>query len=633
MIAPQSIPLTRYFERIQTYCTSLHDLSEAAYRQLGVSSESRRPQVSSVFSKAVKWVMYARRPLFVRELLEAISLDDLFTENFGRKTCPHHKAGRLLSTLDVINDCWGCLKINTDDVVQIKSSAIHEILTKLGSRTYSWMVHEEIAKACLNIIIIEEQEIVIPRNRILWEYSLRFWHDHCRAAEVKSQDVPRLLHERLQADFCRMHKHGSQICGQISSEDLATALHFAVKYGLKVLAKTYLEMGADANAQSPPLSVASLHLAVANKNLEIAQLLLKRGAENDVKDLFGRSPLHYAAGADSLSCLKLLLDNGADLNPKAYSMWTDRMTCDLDYGNMGWGDIMLQSELYWFANRSDDGNYDKANQCHEISSLCSARGDFGLLRSKLSNYHPDKLGKISLDSDCANYLGLVLGFLAVVAPEGYLNRQTKPPGIDLGMLTCGVTPLQLAVCANRLQAVMLLLKAGADVNIRTTSKDMTALDIARILGHNQVAEYLERHSALLAPCTSTLYLHSLTNNAGRSNQSDPCLNAISTTSGSAYMKSSDELERTSEQSPSRCESMSRVASWLCSDEDLPKSSGQAFACSTCLQYFRGTKRAASPPRGLDSDQSNANIPCEVLGCSRAFSRRDRLRHRIRRKVS
>lgn len=46
----------------------------------------------------------------------------------------------------------------------------------------------------------------------------------------------------------------------------------------------------------------------------VAKLLIAKGANVNVKTKHGVSPLHLAAGANSINVAKILLDNGADVN-------------------------------------------------------------------------------------------------------------------------------------------------------------------------------------------------------------------------------------------------------------------------------------------------------------------------------
>ena len=57
-----------------------------------------------------------------------------------------------------------------------------------------------------------------------------------------------------------------------------------------------------------------LHWATMNNSIEVAKLLLDRGANVRAKDKFGWTPLHWASRWNSIETANLLLDAGADVN-------------------------------------------------------------------------------------------------------------------------------------------------------------------------------------------------------------------------------------------------------------------------------------------------------------------------------
>ena len=49
-------------------------------------------------------------------------------------------------------------------------------------------------------------------------------------------------------------------------------------------------------------------------NHEILESVISKGAEVEIKDKDGRTPLHYAAEFNSTECVKILIDNKCDVN-------------------------------------------------------------------------------------------------------------------------------------------------------------------------------------------------------------------------------------------------------------------------------------------------------------------------------
>jgi ankyrin repeat protein len=99
------------------------------------------------------------------------------------------------------------------------------------------------------------------------------------------------------------------------SPDGWTALH--LNFGNLEIVKVLLDKGADINAVSKnKLSATPLQGAAAMQNLELARLLIARGANVNCRGEEGVTPLHEAAGNGQIELVKLLLANGANVNAK-----------------------------------------------------------------------------------------------------------------------------------------------------------------------------------------------------------------------------------------------------------------------------------------------------------------------------
>jgi ankyrin repeat protein len=101
------------------------------------------------------------------------------------------------------------------------------------------------------------------------------------------------------------------------STDGFTPLGLASFFGYIEIVKFLLDAGADPNiASNNQLKVAPLHSACAISNYEIAELLIKHGADVNAKQTQGVTPLHSAAHNGQPALAKLLIENGADLNAR-----------------------------------------------------------------------------------------------------------------------------------------------------------------------------------------------------------------------------------------------------------------------------------------------------------------------------
>lgn len=78
-----------------------------------------------------------------------------------------------------------------------------------------------------------------------------------------------------------------------------------------------LDAGADVNYESGFMRRRPLHYAVYDESGQILKELLKRGAETDVFDESGFTPLHDAVMVGQFINAEFLLEHGADINAQA----------------------------------------------------------------------------------------------------------------------------------------------------------------------------------------------------------------------------------------------------------------------------------------------------------------------------
>jgi ankyrin repeat protein len=97
------------------------------------------------------------------------------------------------------------------------------------------------------------------------------------------------------------------------SADGFQPLHLAAFFGQAPAAGALLKLNADINAAARnPMAVRPLHSAVASRNFEVARLLVEHGADPNVKQHGGWTPLQAAAMHGDEKLVELLLKAGAD---------------------------------------------------------------------------------------------------------------------------------------------------------------------------------------------------------------------------------------------------------------------------------------------------------------------------------
>ncbi|TPX30172.1 hypothetical protein SmJEL517_g06208 [Synchytrium microbalum] len=149
-------------------------------------------------------------------------------------------------------------------------------------------------------------------------------HDHTHAPSIFEQsldelDFERSLHgasSRGDIDRVRWLLNRNALVNARDSSGLA-ALHYAARAGSIEVVEALLLAGADANTTSSELGCTPLHKAASGgkNSFNIAQILLKHGADPYSLETDGRTPLHVACdtrGSESDELVQLLLKAAPD---------------------------------------------------------------------------------------------------------------------------------------------------------------------------------------------------------------------------------------------------------------------------------------------------------------------------------
>jgi uncharacterized protein len=98
------------------------------------------------------------------------------------------------------------------------------------------------------------------------------------------------------------------------SGDGFTALHLAAFFGRFEAAELLVERGAEVDAFGRGwMTGTAMHSAVSRLHADVVRILLEAGANPNVRQSAGWTPLHAAAANGDLTSVDLLLDAGADL--------------------------------------------------------------------------------------------------------------------------------------------------------------------------------------------------------------------------------------------------------------------------------------------------------------------------------
>jgi uncharacterized protein len=242
-----------------------------------------------------------------------------------------------------------------------------------------------------------------------------------------------------------------------------------------------LTAGAEIDAADAVKGQTALMWAAAEGNVATVKLLIEGGASVAARSKAGYTPMIFAARGGDQKTVQTLLDAKADINAAAKD-GTAPLLLSLVRGHVELAKYLLDHG----ADPNADGR--GFNALHWVSGAWDGQMHFGLhSESLLTEWHAltGLRGQRKLD--------MIKALLAHGAKVNAINKKSPPRfGFLAGSVPLnGATPFLMAACAADVDAMKLLLEAGADKD-RTTDDQFTALMLAagvcRVPGQDQVGE-------------------------------------------------------------------------------------------------------------------------------------------------
>ena len=248
--------------------------------------------------------------------------------------------------------------------------------------------------------------------------------------------------------------------------------------------------------------------------LKLLDLLLKAGADINIKQQFGISDLMFATELGDLELFKLL----AKYNPNIETM-TDKgknlFTNAMDYGNYELAFYLLK-EYPYFRKNIDYCSRD-IQEPSKVSSLLGKfleKHDIEKIKEMIemgANINSKTAMKgitaliIAIETEDEDFIKFVLKKGADVNIKienkyleipGYIEFLEKY-GDFVDTANNGITPLMKACIIENLEIIKLLIeKYGAEINVQNDIQRWTALDFAMVTKNTEVIEYLKSKGAI-----------------------------------------------------------------------------------------------------------------------------------------
>ncbi|XP_045557168.1 ankyrin-3 isoform X11 [Salmo salar] len=250
-----------------------------------------------------------------------------------------------------------------------------------------------------------------------------------------------------------------------TTESGFTPLHIAAHYGNINVATLLLNRGAAVDFKARN-DITPLHVASKRGNGNMVKVLLERGGKIDARTKDGLTPLHCGARSGHEQVLEMLLDRGAPILSKTKN---------------GLSPLHM-------ATQGDHLNCVQLLLHHEVP---------------VDDVTNDYLTALHVAAHCGHYK----------VAKVIVDKKANPNAKALN----GFTPLHIACKKNRIKVMELLLKHGASIQAVTES-GLTPIHVAAFMGHDNIVTQLTNHGA--SPNTTNVRGETPLHMAARAGQAD-----------------------------------------------------------------------------------------------------------------
>ena len=244
-----------------------------------------------------------------------------------------------------------------------------------------------------------------------------------------------------------------------------TPLYYAALHSYEDIGDLLLDKGSDINADDGGWTLlydAILYDYYGDKGKDAIKLLISKGANVNIKDSAGCTPLHYAIWMDYGDIVETLINNGSDVNAEDNDGFTP-YCCAVMRGRKDFVELLIAkgatpvSTIHWAACA---GDLEKVKAFIEEGTDIDAK---------------DKSGETPL-------------FYAVRADNSDVAKFLIAKGANVNAKdSSGNTPLHFAPERAKNDVVELLIAKGADINAKSNNGE-TPLHAAIYFGRRKIAE-------------------------------------------------------------------------------------------------------------------------------------------------
>ncbi|KLJ13681.1 hypothetical protein EMPG_11394 [Blastomyces silverae] len=482
------------------------DAYDHAYHEAMQRIKAQVPGSRELAIEALSWIILARRPLSVTELLHALAVE------IGESTLDEEN----ISDVDhLVSVCVGLVTVDNESrIVRLVHYTAQEYFQK-SKDVWFPHGHDILTRKCVTYLTFDASSGQPGHNKgdldnmnlyPLFDYSAQNWGHHALLSSIDGDElILRLLENSSSVSACNqvmiweldmsqpfsftrtgaqgvhlaaffgLPKTIEELLNKDHNYDLQdymgrTALSYAAECGHKDVVKILLDRKAPVDLYDCYKSTP-LYFAASAGHTAVLNLLLDRGAFVDFEGFGRMSPLERASASGHVDAVRLLLDRQADVNHRSLVFWTPLSIASYK-GHAAVVQLLLERGAFIDCEDQDNAT--------PLARAC-AGGHETVVRVLLSKNADatikGKYGRTPLLCAATNgHSGIVSLLLDYGSNIDTQDRE-------------GSTALSLAASRGDLQVARLLLERGADVNIQDR-QGRTALSVATEKGHLPVMDIL-----------------------------------------------------------------------------------------------------------------------------------------------
>lgn len=498
-----------------------------AYDQAMQRIAAQRPGMRILAHDAMSWITYAKRLLTVVEVRYALGI---------RHGTSHFDEESLCNIDDIVSACGGLVIVDQGkyrDTVRLVHYSTQEFMRQAGE-TYFPNAQEHIAVSCLTYLLYDDfdggwwyesrnrNEEVDRVNRKDYTtyimdfvqqypfvvYAAHHWATH--ASACSEQSVRDAMMQFLSDDY------------KVSSATQVLLLRpreNAINHGgISKVIYTY-ELDPYPSQTGNPMS--GMHLVAFLGVREIVSMLLANGFAADVRDVFNRSPLFWAALNGHTAVVDLLLSlNDIGLDPISRY---DRIssTSAVSGGEIpGVQRLVLHEDVNLNAKDSPDQKGPASRAAEDVSLAivgknltpstvdvnCQDSSGTTPLMVAVKGGHDEVVAQLLKSSNISVHLENREGFEALtyaarIGDEAIVRLLITRPDADVNFnSTHGTAPLYMATLSNH-EAVVQTLLSHAEIDVNTKDgSGSTPLITAAYHNNESIARLLLAHRSIDVNC-------------------------------------------------------------------------------------------------------------------------------------